>query len=262
MAGSQIRLGLGLISIGREWGHRKQPVPSEQDALAFLRSALRAGIRLFDTAPSYGSSEERLGRFLSALDHSEAQELFIATKAGEHCGNDGSLYVDHSRDALIRSIDRSFARLGRIDLLQVHKATIPVLFDGGVRAALEYAKRRGAVRIGASVADRDSAMAVIGDRFFDALQFPFHAKNRSMEDVFAAAMEFGKTVIVNRPYGMGELLYEDGTDKHRTRVAAMHAVIERMSAGIILTGTRSTEHLLENIAAFEQARNSAAAAAH
>jgi aryl-alcohol dehydrogenase-like predicted oxidoreductase len=264
MLNDEIHLGLGLISIGREWGYRKQAVPTEQDALKLLVNAVREGIRVFDTAASYGSSEERLGQFLSGLDHAVWAELFIATKAGEHLADDGTLYADHSYDALMKSIDRSFARLCKVDLLQLHKANIRVIADPQVRAALEYARRCGARHIGASVPDPDTAYAAIQDPLFEVLQLPYHARNRSMEPVLAAAAKHGKTVMVNRPFGMGELLYEgDATPEggHGKRVSAFRTIMETMTAGVILTGTRSVEHLLENVAAFRDAHRMAVAAA-
>ena len=67
----RVQLGLGLISIGRTWGARPVPVPGEAEALAFLEGAYELGIRLFDTSPSYGDSEVKLGRFLTGLSREE-----------------------------------------------------------------------------------------------------------------------------------------------------------------------------------------------
>ena len=67
-AGHQgVELGLGLVSLGRQWGVRDVDPPNEADAAALLECAVALGIRVFDTAPAYGSSEERLGRFLTSL---------------------------------------------------------------------------------------------------------------------------------------------------------------------------------------------------
>ena len=55
-------LGSGLIGIGRIWGAKITSVPSEKKASNFLDFAKKTGIFYFDTAPSYGKSEERLGK--------------------------------------------------------------------------------------------------------------------------------------------------------------------------------------------------------
>ena len=62
-----MEFGLGLIGIGKPWGFANPEVPDESQAMALLEKAFALGVRYFDTAPSYGSSEERLGRFLAAL---------------------------------------------------------------------------------------------------------------------------------------------------------------------------------------------------
>ena len=63
----RVEFGLGLIGIGKPWGFVDPEVPDESQAIALLEKAFVLGVRYFDTAPSYGSSEERLGKFLAAL---------------------------------------------------------------------------------------------------------------------------------------------------------------------------------------------------
>ena len=80
------QLGLGLIGIGREWGAEDRTVASEAQANELLRQALALNIGFFDTAPSYGASEARLGWFLSELSSEVRAGLRVATKFGELCG--------------------------------------------------------------------------------------------------------------------------------------------------------------------------------
>src|SRR5687768_16043339 len=97
------QLGLGTIGIGRAWGHVNPVVPSEDEALAVLERAVAVGYTFFDTAPSYGWSEQRLGRFLRTQG---SEGLTIATKFGELWDFDrGETRVDHSYDGLCRSLD-------------------------------------------------------------------------------------------------------------------------------------------------------------
>ena len=257
-----VQLGLGLISIGREWGYRKHPVPSAGEAHHFLGEAVAAGIRAFDTAPSYGYSEERFGAFLAGLDFGPANQLYIATKAGEHWDPaTNSLHVDHSYDALARSIDRSLERLGRIDLLQIHKATTRIVTDPGVAKALNHAKASGIRHLGASITDVETAGLVAADDRFQAIQFPYHLNNRALEPVFDLARRSGKRVLVNRPFAQGEIAADNSEsgNHHERLVQAFRCIVERTSDGIILTGTRSADHLRENLRAFAEAKKSIAA---
>jgi len=246
-----VELGLGLIAIGRSWGYRKQPVPDGEQVQAFLSGAVEAGVRFYDTAPSYGTSEERLGRFLSGLPVSARDQLFIATKAGEHWDPEtDTLRVDHSYDALKRSVERSLERLGRIHLLQLHKATVATVTSAEVKHVLQGS---GVEQIGASVTDWDTAQIVLQDDLFRAIQIPFHLNNRALERVFEQAAVHGKRVLVNRPFGMGELLYDGQADPHQRKVEAFAAIVRQPSDTVVLTGTQSSDHLRENLRAFREA---------
>jgi D-threo-aldose 1-dehydrogenase len=70
------RLGIGTVPLGNMLG----PV-SDEDAAAAVRRALELGIRLFDTAPQYGSglAERRLG---GVLAEAPRDDFVISTKVG------------------------------------------------------------------------------------------------------------------------------------------------------------------------------------
>lgn len=109
----QVTLGCGLIGIGRPWGFVATQVPTEAEAFSFLEHAFRLGIRYFDTAPSYARSEARLGSFLRGLTREQRKEVVVATKFGESWDETAQdVVVDHSLDALTRSLDQSLNLLG------------------------------------------------------------------------------------------------------------------------------------------------------
>ena len=231
-----IELGLGLLSIGRPWGARGEPPPAEPAALALLERAIELGIRFFDTAPAYGESEAILGRFL----RQSGARPFVATKMGEWWDGQASS-VDHSYHALARSIDRSLERLGRIDLLQVHKATARNIASDDVARAIDYARRCGIGEFGASVADIAAVEAACRTAWCSWLQFPFNGANTSLAPAFQIARERNIKLVINRPLAMGQLSPSIGA----------FAFIRHMGFdGVILTGTKSIVHLTENHAAF------------
>ncbi|MCL4402611.1 MAG: aldo/keto reductase [Acidobacteria bacterium] len=254
-----VGLGLGLVSLGRAWGARPVPLPSDEESAAFLAKAAAAGIRFYDTAPSYGprTSERRLGTFLRSLDSPRLAEFTVATKCGEHWrAGESAPYSDHSYDALCRSIDQSLECLPKVDLLQIHKSTPAVMRDSGVRRALDYAAARGVRQFGVSVTDLETAMLAVDDPFYSTLQIVFNLRNRKLEPVFERAARAGKRILVNRPFGMGELLYGgDGSFLGApAMVEAFRFILKRPFEGWILTGTRSYAHLGANLAAFRDAR--------
>ena len=102
-------VGLGTNNFGL--GMQADEVPPVVEA------ALDAGINFFDTADSYGDSEERLAQALG----SRRDQVVIATKFGNPVGGAA---VGGARPEYVRSaVERSLQRLGtdRIDLYQLHK---------------------------------------------------------------------------------------------------------------------------------------------
>ena len=247
----RVEFGLGLIGIGKSWGFANAVVPNERQALALLERAFALGVRYFDTAPSYGVSEERLGRYLAALTPGERSQIRIATKFGEHWdAAKGEPFVDHSFDALRRSLDGSVARLGRIDFLQLHKTTPQALGSSDLARAWEYAATLGITAIGASVSDLASAEIAIANPAYRILQFPYNVAQTSFGDVLERAAARGMKVAINRPFGMGRMLYEN---REVTKAGAFAFILEKRFQGVILSGTKSPDHLEENWHAFGEA---------
>ena len=123
-------LGFGAAPIGNLY----QPLSDDQAQTA-VASALRAGIRYFDTAPHYGFglSETRLGHALTA----GGEAVVISSKVGRvlvPAKSDAGIrhgfadapplepVFDYSYDGVMRSFDASLKRLQveRIDILLAH----------------------------------------------------------------------------------------------------------------------------------------------
>lgn len=246
--GRQLALGLGLIGIGKPWGFVDDVVPADAQAQELLETAVELGVRYFDSAPSYGISEERFGAFLRGLRGDQRQSLTIATKFGEHWDADKKEpFVDHSYDALVRSLDGSLEKLGRIDFLQLHKTTPEALNSPDVERAFAYATSLGIANIGASVSDLVSASIAVGKAAYSVVQFPLNPSSLQFRGVAAAASEAGMLVATNRPFGMGKLLYGQ---EALSPDAAFSFLAAEPFQGVVLTGTKSATHLRENWAAF------------
>ncbi|ROP49171.1 MULTISPECIES: aldo/keto reductase [unclassified Rathayibacter] len=140
MHAQPLQRGPALTSLGfgaSQFGNLFQETTDEASNEAVSR-AWDAGVRYFDTAPSYGLglSERRLGRALSAYPRNE---VVISTKVGRLLVDDPSgagrqdeegflvpattrRVWDFSRDGIRRSLDASLERLGvdRIDIAYLH----------------------------------------------------------------------------------------------------------------------------------------------
>lgn len=243
-----VQLGLGMVGLGKPWGVAPHAIPSDRDARALLEFAFELGVRCFDTAPSYGDgiSEIRLGAFLKSLAPAQRAEITAATKFGEHWNSTaGEPYADHSYDALRRSLDASLDRLGRIDILQLHKTTPAALASDDVARAWDYARSLGIERLGPSVSTLESANAALAGPRYAVMQMPYNAEYPALGDVFEPAAARGISILVNRPFAMGAILAD--------KVAAFRFILARPFNGFILTGTTSPTHLKENWDAFQAA---------
>jgi aryl-alcohol dehydrogenase-like predicted oxidoreductase len=143
------RLCLGTMSIGSsKW---KGWVLDEDRSIPVLRMALDLGINFFDMADWYslGVNEEVVGRNL--LKWVPRDELVLATKAFYPMSedpNDRGL----SRKHLLRSIDRSLARIGTdyIDLYVVHAFDPETPIEESMEALHDIVRAGEARYIGAS----------------------------------------------------------------------------------------------------------------
>jgi aryl-alcohol dehydrogenase-like predicted oxidoreductase len=164
-----------------------------------------------------------------------------------------STYVDHSYPALIRSLETSLELLGgRVELLQVHKATLSVLKHDDVQRALEVAASLGVPAFGASASDADTLNYTSNSQRFAFVQMPLNARNTQFAAEADYAVKRGKSVIANRPFAMGHLV----DPKHGSTeglAQAFACVCSRVRKGVVLTGTKNRQHLAQNILAFQQA---------
>lgn len=250
MTARNVQLGLGLINIGMTWGARPVPVPGEAEVLTFLEAAYGLGFRLFDTAPSYGNtSEVKLGAFLSSLSREERGLVTVATKFGEHWDDEkGAAYGGHSYDALCRSVEQSLRRLGSIDLLQLHRTTVEVLRTADLAKAWEFALKAGVKKIGVSASTPEPAALTL-ELGYRVMQMPYNVTREDMGPAFREAAARGIELLINRPYQAGARLYDS---EPADRSALFAHVLRVPFHGWVLTGTRSIEHLKDNLDAFRR----------
>ena len=144
---------------------------------------------------------------------------------------------------------RSMNRLGAIDLLQLHRTSPEVLGSADVEKAWESALDAGVGRIGVSASDPASAAAALA-LGYQVLQMPYNASREDMGPALREAASKDVEVLINRPYQAGAKLYETAEPDKSELFAHVLRVRFR---GWVLTGTRSVDHLKENLDAFRAA---------
>ena len=161
----------------------------------------------------------KLGRFLAGLSREERGQVSVATKFGEHWNSGtGEPFIDHSYDALRRSLERSLDRLGAIELLQLHRSSPEVLGSADLDKAWEFALEAGVGRIGVSASDPASAAAALA-LGYQVLQMPYNASREDMAPALGEAASKGVELLINRPYQAGAKLYETAEPDKRALFA-------------------------------------------
>ncbi len=187
---------LPAMGIGTSRRYEVEPTP---DKVAPLDEAVRRFIALggsvIDTAPSYGTAEDVLGKILAKGDL--RQKIFLASKVSATGAEGGRA-----------EIMRSFQRMGVdvIDLVAVHN-----LIDTKTNlATLRDLKEQKKVRyVGVTVwrdGQFDALEPVLRDEPLDFLQVNYAVDNRAAaERVLPLAADKGVAVMVNVPFGRDRL---------------------------------------------------------
>lgn len=246
-----VELGLGLIAIAREWGTTKA-IPTVGQANSLLSFAYDSGVRFFDTAPAYGKSEIILGDWMG--NFSQSLNVSVSTKMGEFWDEHASkTFVSHEYKNLKNSIDMSLQRLGKIDILSVHKANSQNIGCADVLEAISYAKTKGVNKFGVSVSDLQTAEEVALMDQYTYIQFPLNLENKSLTTILRICESKGKIPVVNRPLNMGKIAVAESGRLARI-TSAFDYLVGEMSNGYILSGTSDLKHFVENLGCFNTAK--------
>ena len=163
-----------------------------EDVLALF---VKFGGRVIDSSPMYGQAEEVIGDLTATLGIRD--KLFLATKVWTR-----------GKESGISSMERSMARLRtkRIDLMQVHN-----LVDVHTQlATLREWKEKGRIRYLGITHYESGAFGevekIMRSEKLDFVQINYSLMEREAEErVLPLAQERGIAVVVNRPFGGGDL---------------------------------------------------------
>ena len=238
-------LGFGAVKIGRN-ARVKYPqpfdLPDDATAERLLNSILDLGINYIDTAPAYGLSEERIGKFMSH----RRNEFVLQTKIGETFSNGESTY-DYSAASLRDSLDRSLQRLNtdRLDIVLIHSdgRDLEILRETDAVKVLEEFKKVGKVRAiglsGKTVAGAEAALT-----WADVLMVEYHQQDTSHAEVMQSAAERGIGIVVKKGLASGHLPAE----------IAIQFVMREGSVNSLIVGGLNLDHWRTNIAVAEAAK--------
>lgn len=194
---------LPIVGLGSSATFRQVAQQEDVSALkGVMQTLLENGGTVFDTAPSYGASEEVAGQI--AHDMGVTDKIFWATKLNVAGRGSGGADADEARAQLSRSFDR--LHKDPIDLIQVHNlADLPTQMP-----LLQELQQDDRIRyIGTTVtqsdryADLEKAMR---DYPLDFIGVDYAIDNRtSAERILPLAQELGIAVLIYVPFGRSRL---------------------------------------------------------
>jgi aryl-alcohol dehydrogenase-like predicted oxidoreductase len=167
-----------------------------------IRALIENGGTVFDTAPSYGASEEVSGAIARELGMTD--RVFWATKVNVAGRGDGAADPEAAR----AQIATSFERIGKdpIDCIQVHNlGDIPVQM--GILKEMKEAGRVRYIGVTSTSESRyDDLAAVMRNEPIDFIGVDYAVDNRGAEEmILPLAQERGIGVLVYVPFGRTRL---------------------------------------------------------
>ena len=190
------QLGYGSMGLRgpRTWGVR---VVDDEEADKFLNLVLDAGINFIDTAPDYGISEERIGRYIG----SRRSEFILATKCGcAHIQHEDHIEIAHvwTKDVIQRNIETSLQRLQTdyVDILQFHGGDAQTLQNAGLIDLLMEFREQGVIRFLGVSSSLPNLPALIDLGVFDTFQIPYSCLTPEHHDWITQAAQTGAGIII------------------------------------------------------------------
>lgn len=231
-------IGFGAFKIGRNAKikyPRHYDLPSDDEVASLLDGLIDLGINHFDTAPAYGISEQRIGKWISSRD----VPLVISTKVGEQFEDGDSRYVFD--EASIRaSVANSLRLLQRdfLDMVLIHTPhdDVTVLKETPVVETLQSLKAAGDIRaIGLSGKTPEAAKMALD--WADLLMVEFNAEDTSHAVAIeeAARREIG--VLVKKGLASGHLPADQ----------AIPFVLNQVGVTSLVVGGLNLKHMADNL---------------
>jgi aryl-alcohol dehydrogenase-like predicted oxidoreductase len=231
-------LGLGTVKIGRN-EQVKYPqgfdIPDDARVIELLSLAWELGINFIDTAPAYGSSEQRLGQLLP-----HRADWVIMTKVGEIFEH-GQSRFDFSAKHTRKSVENSLEKLKRemIDIVLVHSDgnDMAIINDGAAFKELDMMKRQGLIRAyGMSSKTVEGGLWTVDNS--DVVMATYNLETDAELPVIERAHQLNKGVVIKKGLQSGHADSVEDAFRHVLSLAGVSSMI---------VGTIDSGHLRANV---------------
>ena len=257
------RMGYGAMQLAGQDGEKRVwgPPRDVPGAIAVLREAVAAGVNHIDTSDFYGPHVTN--QIIKQALHPYADDLVIVTKVGARRGSDGSWPHARSRQEIIDGVHDNLRNLG-LDALDVVNLRL-----GGFAApedepfeepltALAELKEKGLVRhIGLSTVSLEQVTAAQAITEIVCVQNFYNVAMRGDDAFIDSLAAQGIAYVPYFPLGGFSPLQSSKMDDVAAELGAtamqvaLAWLLHRAPNVLLIPGTSSVGHLMENLAATE-----------
>ncbi len=237
------RMGYGAMELS---GPPRARNIEERDVVRFLNQVVDEGVNYIDTSIDYGASELFIGK---ALSH-RRKDFYLASKCACQVGMEPHEHGEshtYTGANVTAGIEQSLRRLKTdyLDVVQVHgNPTRKQLEDGGVIDAMQKLQRDGKVRY-IGISSRLPLLAEFIDvDYFQVIQVPYSALQRTNEDAIAALQKAGKAVVARGVTGRGAPAKGWATRPIGTAEGEVRDLWERAGLDELLNGLSPIEFMI------------------
>ncbi len=258
------KTGEKVFPIGLGTGPLGNPNLLQRQIDSLVSDAIDLGVNLFDTAPSYGQSEERLGISL----HSQRKEILLSTKVGY--GVEG--ISDWTYDSIIFGVEKACKRLRTdyLDVVHLHSCPLSTLKNFEVVEALLKTKEQGKIRFTAYSGDNQELQWAVSSGFFDVVQCSANICDRyNQERILPVAKLQGLGVLAKRALANSVWMLKEqpaqndlaiyyqrfhnlNIDRIEAHELAVRYITHHSLIDCALIGTTQLSHLQKNIELFQK----------
>lgn len=194
-------ISFGTVSLGIPYGigvkNRNDMIPP-QEAVKLLLTAVDKGINFFDTARSYGESENILGK---AFEGCRSKVVICTKPVHIYDGYAGQRLPDNAqiKKMLTESLNKSLNELQTdyIDVLMSHDCNIEFMENPVVTEFFQDAKNKGIIRAtGISTYTVEQSLNAIKSGLWDVIQLPFNLMQQEQLAVFELAHQHHIGLII------------------------------------------------------------------
>lgn len=232
-------LGLGTVKFGRNTDVKYPDdfqIPDDKSLDRLLGLAKELGINLLDTAPAYGTSEERLGTLLTNTRH----EWIISTKVGETYSDGKSVHRFTPQDTL-KSVENSLKKLQTdyLDIVLVHSDGRDnfIVEESGVFEALQKLKDKGQIR-SYGLSGKTLEGGLLGLERSDLAMVTYNMEDTSEESIIDQAKEQNKGILIKKALASGHSVSPE---------QAIKFVMKNPGVTSVIVGSINYEHLAQNV---------------